>query len=340
MKPVNVAILGATGAVGEELCRLLEERNFPIDRLVLLASPRSAGKTLKVAGRSIPVEAVNARSFSGINVAFFCAGASVSKEFSRHAVAAGAVVIDNTSAFRLDPDAPLVVPEVNPERIASHKGIIANPNCSTIIMVVALKPLHDAAGIKRVVVSTYQAVSGAGARAMHELMDQVRAHAAGEPMKAELLPYSNGERFYPIGFNAIPQCDVFEEGNYTKEEWKLVRETRKILQSPEMAITSTTVRVPVLRSHSESINVETVRKLTPDEARKVLEKAPGVKVWDEPHEQKYPMPLEVSGKDEVYVGRIREDFSIPNGLNLWVVGDQIRKGAALNAIQIAEHLAG
>ncbi len=332
----NVAVLGATGAVGEELLKLLEEREFPVGELRLLASPRSAGKTLRMGGRSYTVEAVSPDSFRGIDIAFFSAAGSVSEAYAPAAVAAGAVVIDNTSAFRLREDVPLVVPEVNPHDIAWHRGIIANPNCSTIIMCVALWPLHRAARIRRVIVSTYQAVSGAGARAMAELDAQVRAYAEGREAPAEVLPYASAPKHYPIAFNVIPHIDVFQELGYTKEEWKMVRESRKILHEPELAVAATTVRVPVFRSHAESVNIETERKLTVDEARAILRSAPGVIVQDEPESMTYPMPILVTGRDEVFVGRIREDISHPQGLNLWLVGDQIRKGAALNAIQIAE----
>lgn len=338
MRKLNVAILGATGAVGEEFLTLLEERQFPYSELKLLASPRSAGKKVLVGGREYTVEPVGPGSFQGVDVAFFSAGGSVSKEYAPHAVQAGAVVIDNTSAYRMDPQVPLVVPEVNAEDIRGHHGIIANPNCSTIIMVVALKPLHDAAGIKRVVVSTYQAVSGAGARAMSELDAQVRSYVAGQDIEAQILPSAGAPRHYQIAFNLLPQIDVFHDMGYTKEEWKMVNETQKIMHAPNLKVTATTVRVPVFRSHSESINVELERKLTADEAREILRQAPGVVVQDDPAQQVYPMPLVTAGQNPVFVGRIREDNSCAAGLNLWVVGDQIRKGAALNGIQIAEYM--
>jgi aspartate-semialdehyde dehydrogenase len=338
LSKLNVAILGATGAVGLELQALLVEREFPFAQLKLLASPRSAGTRLWVGEREYEVEPVSPGSFADVDVAFFSAGGGVSQEYAPHAVKAGAVVIDNTSAFRMDPQVPLVVPEVNPEDLAWHRGIIANPNCSTIIMVVALKPLHDVARIKRVVVSTYQAVSGAGAKAMVELENQIRDHVADRPIEARILPVAAAEKHYQIAFNLLPQIDVFEELGYTKEEWKMIRETHKMFHDDTIRITATTVRVPVFRSHSESINVELERKLTAAEAREVLDAAPGVGVVDDPAAMEYPMPIDTAGRDPVFVGRIREDTSCDNGLNLWVVGDQIRKGAALNAIQIAETL--
>lgn len=337
MKKYNVAILGATGAVGQEFINLIEERNFPFAGLKLLASSRSAGKTLVVAGKTYSVEEATANSFSGIDIALF-AGGSASKEFAEHAVKAGAVVIDNSSAFRMDPAVPLVVPEVNPEAISSHCGIIANPNCSTIIMVMALKPIHDFVRIKRVVVSTYQAVSGAGKEAIDELNDQVRAITEGKEVEARILPSSSLDKHYQIAFNLLPQIDVFLPDGYTKEEMKMVHETRKIMGDPNLAITATTVRVPVYRSHSESVNLELEQDLSVAKARELLNAFPGVIVQDNPAEMEYPMPLFTSGRDEVFVGRIRQDTSIPHGLNLWVVGDQIRKGAALNALQIAELL--
>ena len=336
MKTYNVAILGASGAVGAEFLDLLEERRFPVGELRLLASPRSAGRKIKFRGEELVVHAVGEDSFRGIDIAFFSAGGGVSKEWAPKAVASGALVIDNSSAFRLDPEVPLVVPEVNRDAIRSHRGIIANPNCSTTIMVVALAPIHRAARIKRVVVSTYQAVSGAGAQAIVELDEQVKAYVQGEPREARLLPVGSLDQHYPIAFNLIPQIDVFDRLGYTKEEWKMVHETRKIMGEPDLAISPTTVRVPVFRSHSESINIETERPLSADSARKLLSEAEGIVVVDDPEAMAYPMPIEATGKDPIFVGRIRQDPSIENGLNLWVVGDQIRKGAALNGIQIAE----
>ncbi|OLN26995.1 aspartate-semialdehyde dehydrogenase [Desulfosporosinus metallidurans] len=326
----NVAIVGATGAVGQEFLKILAERHFPVDELRLLATKRSAGKHISWQGQDLEVQETTHESFKGIDIALF-AGGSGSTEFARSAVDSGAVVIDNSSAFRLDPEVPLVVPEVNPEDVKWHKGIIANPNCSTIIMAVAIKPIFDLAGIRRVVVSTYQAVSGAGREGIEELENQVKAWSQGEEITSNVFPYQ-------IAFNLIPRIDVFQEGDYTKEEWKMVKETQKIFHAPNMAITATTVRVPVFRSHSESINVETERLVSVSDVREALSKAAGVIIDDEPSKDRYPMPWFSSDKDEVYVGRLRKDFSIDQGFNLWVAGDQIRKGAATNAVQIAELL--
>lgn len=337
MRKYNVAILGATGAVGQEFLNLIAERKFPVNELKLLASERSAGKKIEVLGRTYTVEEATAESFKGVEIALF-AGGSASKTFAPEAVKHGAVVIDNSSSFRMDPNVPLVVPEVNPEALRSHKGIIANPNCSTIIMVMALKPIFDAVRIKRVIVSTYQAVSGAGKEAIDELLDQTRAHLENRPMEAHILPSASLPKHYPIAFNLLPHIDVFVEDDYTKEEMKMVHETHKILGDKTIGISPTTVRVPVFRSHSESINLELEKPLSPAEAKKLLAAFPGVVVQDNPAEMEYPMPLYTSGRDEVFVGRIRKDPSVPYGLNLWVVGDQIRKGAALNALQIAEHM--
>lgn len=335
MKKYNVAILGATGAVGTEFLKLIEERNFPYAELRLLASKRSAGKQIEFMGKTYTVQEATKDSFAGIDIALF-AGGSVSKEFAPYAVESGAVVIDNSSAFRMDPEVPLVVPEVNPQAILKHKGIIANPNCSTIIMVMALKPLYDMAKIKRIVVSTYQAVSGAGKEGIDELTDQVKDFADGKEMVANILPSASLAKHYPIAFNLIPQIDVFMDNLYTKEEMKMVNETRKIFDDYDMRITATTVRVPVYRSHSESINVEFENDLNLEEMQKALAAFPGVQVIDNPQEQLYPMPLYTSEKDDVYVGRLRRDESNEKTFNMWVVGDQIRKGAALNTLQIAE----
>jgi aspartate-semialdehyde dehydrogenase len=337
MKKYNVAILGATGAVGQEFLQLIEERNFPFHELKLLASERSAGKKIPFMGKEYTVEEAKPESFENVQIALFAGGAA-SKTFAQPAVDRGAVVIDNGSAFRMDPNVPLVVPEVNPEALATHKGIIANPNCSTIIMATALKPLHDKAKITRIVVSTYQAVSGAGKEAIDELTAQVQSVMAGEEAQAHILPSASMPKHYQIAFNLIPQIDVFMDNGYSKEEMKMVHETHKIFGDDTIAISATTVRVPVYRSHSEAITIETETKLSPEEARALLAKAPGVVVLDDPMQQLYPMPLFTSNKDEVFVGRIREDLSHPRGLNLWVVGDQIRKGAALNALQIAEYM--
>lgn len=329
----NVAVVGATGAVGEQMREVLEERLFPVGELRLLASERSVGQFLPFQGRQVKVEVLKEDSFKDIDIGLFSAGGSVSAKFAPIAVSAGAVVVDNTAFFRMDPDVPLVVPEVNAKEIANYKtrGIIANPNCSTIQMVVVLKPIYDVAGIKRVVVSTYQSVSGAGRQAMEELSQQVAALFAGHEIKKQKFPHQ-------IAFNCIPQIDVFAEGDYTKEELKMIDETRKIFAEPNMAITATTVRVPVFCSHSESVNVETEKKLTAVAAKELLRAAPGVLLVDEPENNLYPMAIDAVGQDATYVGRVREDNSIANGLNLWVVADNLRKGAATNAIQIAEVL--
>ena len=335
MKKYNVAILGATGAVGGEFLKLIEERNFPFAELRLLASKRSAGTEIEFMGKTYVVQEATKDSFQGIDIALF-AGGSVTKEFAPYAVEAGAVVIDNSSTFRMDPEVPLVVPEVNPQAILKHKGIIANPNCSTIIMVMALKPLYDLARIKRVVVSTYQAVSGAGKEGIDELTDQVKAYSEGNEMVAKILPSASLAKHYPIAFNLIPQIDVFLDNLYTKEEMKMINETQKIMEDYDMRITATTVRVPVYRSHSESVNIEFEHDLELADMIKAIEAFPGVQMLDNPQEQEYPMPLYTSDKDDCFIGRLRRDESNPNTFNLWVVGDQIRKGAALNTLQIAE----
>jgi aspartate-semialdehyde dehydrogenase len=334
-KTYNVAIAGATGAVGTVFLQILESRNFPVNRLRLLASERSVGKTLAFRGKEIPVEELAHESFEGIDIAFFSAGASRSKEFAPSAARAGAVVIDNSSAFRMDPDVPLVVPEINANAIPERrkKGIIANPNCTTIVTLMALAPIHRAFGARRVVATSFQAVSGAGAAAMRELEAQVRAWAAGEPIKVSVFPAQ-------IAFNVIPHIDAFLEDGYTKEEMKLLNETRKILGDPNIRVCPTTVRVPVFTAHSISVAVETEKPVTVQGAREVFAKAPGLQVLDDPGKGKYPMPLFVAGEDDCYVGRIRQDPSVENGLAFWVVGDQLRKGAALNGLQIAEALVG
>ena len=327
----HVAIAGATGAVGTEFLKLLEARDFPMKSLRLLASSRSAGSKLKFRGEDLEVEELTPKSFKGIDIAFFSAGGSRSKEFAPHAVDSGAVVIDNSSAFRMDEKVPLVVPEINPKQAFEHQGLIANPNCSTIQMVVALNPIHRAANIQRVVVSTYQAVSGAGASAMEELKQQLRAWANDEPMKQEVFPTQ-------IAFNLFPHIDVFQDNGYTKEEMKMVHETRKIMNAPNMQISATCVRVPVLRAHSEAVWVETEKPLSESEARELFKKEPGIVVQDERESGGYPTPWHITETQETYVGRIRKDISHPNGLTFWVVADQLYKGAALNAIQIAEVL--
>jgi aspartate-semialdehyde dehydrogenase len=335
MKEYNVAVVGATGAVGNEMIATLEQRKFPIKKLTLLASARSVGKTLTYKGEEIPVDELTENSFKGIDIGLFSPGGAISTKFAPIAAAAGCVVIDNTAAFRMDPDVPLVVPEVNAHAIKDYKkkGIISNPNCSTIQMVVVLKPLHDAAKIKRVVVSTYQAVSGTGKKAIDELEKQVLAIYNGKDVESKVYPYQ-------IAFNCLPQIDVFLENGYTKEEMKMVNETKKIMEDNSIQVTATTVRVPVFYGHSESVNIEFEKPISPDEARRILEKAPGVKVVDDPSNKKYPLAIYAAGKDDTFVGRIRSDESIPYGLNMWIVADNIRKGAALNAVQIAEVLIG
>ena len=329
----NVAVAGATGAVGGAMLEVLERRNFPLGELRLLASERSVGKKLKFKGQEIPVQLMTKDAFKDIQIALFSAGASRSLEFGPAAAAAGAVVVDNSSAFRMDPEIPLVVPEVNPHAIARYpkRGIIANPNCSTIQMLVALKPIHDKVRIKRIVVSTYQAVSGTGAKAIQELDAQVRAYAAGKPMEHKVYPHQ-------IAFNCLPQIDSFLDNGYTKEEMKMVNETRKMFEDSTIGVTATTVRVPVFYGHSEAVNIETEKKITAAEVKALLKDAPGVQLVDEPTLSQYPMAVNCAGRFETFVGRIREDESIANGINLWVVSDNIMKGAALNAVQIAEVL--
>ena len=326
-----VAVVGATGAVGNEMIAVLEERNFPIEKLRLFASERSEGKTLQFEGSEIPVEALNENSFKGIDIALFSAGAERSKIWAPIAARSGCVVVDNSSQWRMDPEVPLVVPEVNAHDLKWHKGIIANPNCSTIQMVVALKPIHDAVRIKRVVVTTFQAVSGTGKKAMDELLQQTTDLLNFKEIKCNVYPHQ-------IAFNVLPHIDKFLENGYTKEEMKMVNETKKIMGDNTIMVTATTVRVPVFRGHSESVNIETERKITQNEVRSVLSKAQGIVVFDAPEKNVYPLPIDVAGKDPVYVGRIREDESIANGINMWVVSDNLRKGAALNAVQIAEEL--
>jgi aspartate-semialdehyde dehydrogenase len=333
MRTFSVAVVGATGAVGNEMIRILVERKFPVGQLRLLASERSLGKALEYKGQSVPVEVLDENAFAGVQIGLFSAGGSISEKFAPIAARAGCVVIDNTSAFRMVPDIPLVVPEVNAEAIGQYrgKGIIANPNCSTIQMVVALKPIHDAVRIKRVVVSTYQSVSGTGKEAVDELEAQTRAILSSKEPVVRVYPYQ-------IAFNCLPQIDIFLDNGYTKEEMKMVNETKKIMNDPSIAVTATTVRVPVFYAHSESINIETEKKITAAQVRELLSRAPGVTVIDDPSQRRYPLAIDAAGKDDTYVGRIREDESIANGINMWVVSDNLRKGAALNAVQIAELL--
>ncbi len=328
---MRVAILGATGAVGTELLTLLEERNFPLSELKLLSSERSQGKTLTFKGENLTVEAVTEESFKNIDIVLASAGGSTSKAFAKAIVEAGAVMIDNSSAFRMDPKVPLIVPEINPEAIKDHQGIIANPNCTTIIMGVGIYPLHLIQPIKRIIVSTYQSASGAGARAMEEVKIQAQAILNGETPKAEILPY-------PLAFNLFPHNSPMTEFNYCEEEMKMINETRKIFNAPDIQISPTCVRVPVLRAHSEAVNLEFSSPFAVEKAREILTNAPGVKLVEDWAKNYFPMPIDATGKDEVLVGRIRQDLSNPNALELWLCGDQIRKGAALNAIQIAELL--
>ena len=327
----NVAVVGATGAVGTEMLSVLEERKFPVDEVRPLASSKSAGGTVSFGGDDVTVKLLTRDSFQGIDAALFSAGAGVSKEYAPVAVKAGAVVIDNSSAWRMDPDVPLVVPEVNPRDLETHQGIIANPNCSTIQMVVVLKPLHDHAVITRVVVSTYQSVSGTGKEAMDELAEQCRQLLSFGDVKSKVYPHQ-------IAFNCLPHIDEFLSSGYTREEMKMVNETQKILGDRSIGVSATTVRVPVFVGHAESVNVETKKKLSVEETRAILSTAPGVQLYDDPSRGLYPLQVRAAGTDAVFVGRIREDETIPNGLNLWVVADNLRKGAALNAVQIAEEL--
>ncbi len=329
----NLAIAGVTGAVGQEFLQILEERDFPYDRLKMLASSRSAGKKIKFKSKEYIVEELTKNSFSRIDIALFSAGAARSKEFAPAAVEAGTVVVDNSSAFRMDPDVPLVIPEINPQKIEENKGIIANPNCSTIIGIVPVWPLHKANPVKRMVVSTYQASSGAGQSAMLELENQTREVLAGKEPTCEAFKYQ-------IAFNVFSHDSTLGPNGYNLEEIKMVNETRKIFDCAEIAITCTCIRIPVFRAHCESINLEFTEAITPDQVRDLLSTAPGVSVLDDRENNRFPMPIDASGKDDIFVGRIRQDESVPEnrGINIWVAGDQLRKGAALNAVQIAEKL--
>jgi len=333
MKGYKVAIVGATGMVGQEFARVLEQRNFPIESIRLMASDRSAGKKLFFSHKEIVVEETAPESFKNVDIALFSAGSEVSRYFSPIAVQSGAVVIDNSSAFRMDPRVPLVVPEINPEDIKTHKGIIANPNCSTIQLVVALYPLHKVNPVKRIVVTTFQSVSGTGKAAVDELTLQSKQMLNGKAVIPHVYPHQ-------IAFNVLPEIDVFLDNAYTKEEWKMVEETRKIMHASDIEISATCARVPVFIGHSEAVNVEFSEAMSPDEARRILAQAPGVKLLDDPTISLYPQPWSVAGTDEVFVGRIRRDSSYDNGLVMWVVADNIRKGAALNAVQIAEVVVG
>lgn len=326
-----VAVAGATGAVGREMLEILEERKFPVAELVALASERSEGERLEFKGKNVIVRKLNKASFKDVDIALFSAGAERSLEFAPAAVNSGAVVVDNSSAFRMDPVVPLVVPEVNAHALEKHKGIIANPNCSTIAMVMVLKPIHDRAKIRRVVVTTFQSVSGTGKEAMDELANQTVSLLNFRDVETKVYPHQ-------IAFNCIPHIDSFLENGYTREEMKLLQETRKIMEDDSIGVTATTVRVPVFRCHSAAVNIELATNIMANEVRAVLAAAPGVVVYDDPKKNLYPLAIDVAGKDETYVGRIREDESVPNGINLWIVSDNLRKGSALNAVQIAELL--
>jgi len=332
-RPLTVAIVGATGVVGRTMTQILNEREFPVGELRLLASGRSAGRTVAIDGQTHQIVEAVAEAFDGVDIALFSAGAGASLELAPQAVARGATVIDNSSAWRMDPQIPLVVSEVNADDLEGHPGIIANPNCSTMQLVPVLMAIRDAVGIERVIVDTYQAVSGTGADAIAEFEGQIRAHVAGEPKRASVYPH-------PIAFNALPQVDVFLDNGYTKEEWKVVTESRKILHLPDLRISSTAVRVPVFVSHSEAVHVETRAPLSPSQARELFARVPGVVVQDDPSTSTYPLAAEAAGTDGIYVGRVRVDESIPDGRGLafWVVSDNLRKGAATNAVQIAEVL--
>ena len=331
MKGYNVAIVGATGLVGQEFIKVLEQRNFPMTSIQLLASERSIGKRLFVAHQEIEVKETVSESFKGIDIALFSAGTEISRYFSPRAAQSGAVVIDNSSAFRMTDTVPLVVPEVNPEDIKRHRGIIANPNCSTIQLVVALYPLHKVNPIKRIITATYQAVSGTGSAAVDELTAQVKQILDGQNTIPHVYPHQ-------IAFNVLPEIDVFLDNGYTKEEWKLMEETRKIMHTDDIAISATCVRVPVFTGHSMAVSIEFSQLMSPDEAQRILTQAPGVKVVDDPVISLYPQPWSATGTDEVFVGRIRRDASHPNGLVMWIVADNLRKGAALNTVQIAEEM--
>ena len=341
MRNLNVAVVGATGAVGTRMIQMLEETSLPLGEVKLLASKRSAGKQLQFKDQTIAVEELVPESFEGIDLALFSAGGSVSAKFAPEAVKRGAIVVDNTSHFRMDPEVPLVVPEVNPEALRQHKGIIANPNCSTIQMMVALEPIRKNFGLKRVIVSTYQAVSGAGNEAMDELKNQIEDYLAGKPaaeLKAEILPAGSDKKHYPLAFNALPQIDVFDKDDYTFEEWKMVNETKKIMEDDTIKISATCVRIPVLVGHSESVYVETEKPATAQAIKEAIAQAPGAILEDDPTEQLYPQALNSVGKKETFVGRIRKDLDVETGVHLWVVSDNLLKGAAWNSVQIAEKM--
>ncbi|CAM4239614.1 aspartate-semialdehyde dehydrogenase [Paenibacillus tarimensis] len=338
-KLFNVAVVGATGAVGEQIIGLLEKRDFPINQLKLLSSARSAGTTIKFKDQDITVEEATPESFKGVDIALFSAGGDVSKALAPHAVEHGAVCIDNTNAFRMDPNTPLVVPEVNISKVEEHNGIIANPNCSTIQMVAALKPLYDRYGISKILVSTYQAVSGAGSRAIDELLRQTKEALEGNPVNPDILPVGSLPVKHQIAFNAIPQIDKFQDNGYTLEEMKMIRETKKIMGDESIDVTATCVRIPVVHGHSESVYVELKSDYELEDVKKLLSEAPGVTVVDDMENQRYPLATEAAGKPDVFVGRIRRDLGNTKGLNLWIVSDNLMKGAAWNAVQIAEYIA-
>jgi aspartate-semialdehyde dehydrogenase len=329
----NVAVVGATGAVGLTFLKVLEERDFPVKNIKLLASERSNNKLLKYKGVDYPVEVLKENSFKDVDIAFFSAGASISREYVKYAVASGAIVIDNSSAFRMDKDVPLVVPEINSHAIYGHQGLIANPNCTTIIMLVALKPLYDYSKIKKVIVSSYQAASGAGARALDELMNQIKAYVNGEKLEVKYFAHQ-------LLFNVIPHIDKFLENGYTREEMKMVNETQKIMGDNSIKVSATCVRVPVVSAHSEAVTVELEKDITVEKARELFKNAKGLQLSDEIDKNIYPMPLFVAGQNDCFVGRIRKDLAFENGISFFVVGDQLRKGAALNGLQIAEFLIG
>ncbi|MDD9270342.1 aspartate-semialdehyde dehydrogenase [Paenibacillus sp. GCM10023248] len=338
-KLFNVAVVGATGAVGEQIIRLLEERNFPIKELKLLSSARSAGVRIPFKGQDVIVQEANPGSFEGVDIALFSAGGDVSKALAPHAVEAGAICIDNTSAFRMDADTPLVVPEVNMDKINEHKGIIANPNCSTIQMVAALKPLYDRYGISRIIVSTYQAVSGAGAKAIQEMLRQSKEVLAGHDVKPDILPVGSLPVKHQIAFNAIPQIDKFLDNGFTNEEMKMILETKKIMGDESIDVTATCVRIPVVYGHSESVYVELKEDFDIEDVKSLLADAPGIVLVDNPAEQQYPLAADAAGKLDTFVGRVRRDLSNPRALNMWIVSDNLLKGAAWNAVQIAEYIA-
>ncbi|PLR77688.1 aspartate-semialdehyde dehydrogenase [Bacillus sp. V3-13] len=336
---LHIAVVGATGAVGQQMIKTLENRKFPISKISLLSSQRSAGSKVVFNGEEVTVQEAKPESFEGVDIALFSAGGSVSKQLAPEAVKRGAIVVDNTSAFRMDQNVPLVVPEVNENDLHQHNGIIANPNCSTIQMVVALEPIRQKYGLKKVIVSTYQAVSGSGAAAVEELYEQTRAIIDNEPFEPKILPVKSDKKHYQIAFNAIPQIDTFQDNGFTYEEMKMINETKKIMHLPELQVAATCVRLPVATGHSESVYIEVENSgLTVEAFKAILKDAPGITLQDDPANQIYPMPADCVGKNDVFVGRIRKDLDEPNGFHLWVVSDNLLKGAAWNSVQIAESL--